>query len=146
MKICSACLLGTKCRYNKTDAFDQKILELSKKEAIIPICPEILAGMSIPRKAAHIVNGTGNDVIDGRAKIVEEGNNDVTKLYLDGAKKGLKIAKMLNIKEAIVFTSKGSPSCGCGKVYVSGKKVEGDGVFTTLLRRNGIKVVSNEDV
>jgi uncharacterized protein YbbK (DUF523 family) len=146
MKACSACLLGIKCRYNEKDAGDEKVLELSKNEIIIPLCPELLGGMKTPRKPAQIVGGSGYDVLGGKARIVEKGNFEVTKPYLNGARKGLEILKKLGIKEAIMFTSKGSPSCGCGKIYVSGKKVKGDGVFTALLKKNGIKAMSNEDL
>ncbi|MGB9598850.1 MAG: DUF523 domain-containing protein, partial [Minisyncoccales bacterium] len=38
---------------------------------------------------------------------------------------------------------------GCGKIYdgtFSGKIIKGDGVTTALLKRNGIKVISEEDL
>ena len=145
MKVCSACLLGIKCRYNGTDALNKKVLELGKNEILIPICPEILGGMKTPRESAELVNGSGYDVLDGKAKIIEKNGRDVTRIYLKGASEGLKIAKGLKIKEAIVFTERGSPSCGCGKIYVSGKEIEDDGVFTALLKKNGIKVIREKD-
>jgi|TARA_B100002003_G_C14110407_1_gene534074 uncharacterized protein YbbK (DUF523 family) len=42
-----------------------------------------------------------------------------------------------------------SPSCGCGLVYdgtFSDKLIKGDGVFTKLLKENGIEVISEKDL
>jgi len=42
-----------------------------------------------------------------------------------------------------------SPSCGCGEIYdgsFSSKRVGGDGVTVALLKRNGVEVISEEDL
>lgn len=44
MKLCSACLLGLKCRYDGKVKTYSKIIELSKTEILIPVCPEQLGG------------------------------------------------------------------------------------------------------
>jgi uncharacterized protein YbbK (DUF523 family) len=59
----------------------------------------------------------------------------------------LKIAKLLGIKEAIL--KQRSPSCGCGLIYdgtFSGRVIKGNGITTALLQKNGIKVISEEDL
>jgi len=48
MKLCSACLLGVKCRYDGQSALDKKVVELSKKEKLLPVCPEVLGGLPVP--------------------------------------------------------------------------------------------------
>ena len=53
MKICSACLLGIKCRYDGKDKKNKKVINLSKKEILIPVCPEQLGGLSTPREPAE---------------------------------------------------------------------------------------------
>lgn len=110
MKLCSACLLGVKCRYDDKDAFNEKILEVFRKEILIPICPEIFAGFNVPREKA------------------EE--------FLHGAEKVLKLAKRLGVKEAIM--KQNSPSCW--------KASQEDGVVTALLKANGIKVISEDEL
>ncbi|MFH1978563.1 MAG: DUF523 domain-containing protein [Candidatus Aenigmatarchaeota archaeon] len=137
MKLCSACLLGVKCRYNGKDKADEKILELSKKEELIPVCPEQLGGLSTPREPAER-KGDRMITISGK---------DVTENFERGAEETLRIAKMMGVKEAILKQK--SPSCGCGKVYdgtFTGKIIKEDGITASLLKRNGIKVMSEEDL
>jgi uncharacterized protein YbbK (DUF523 family) len=148
MKICSACLLGIKCRYDGKSKRNKKILELAKKEILIPVCPEQLGGLPTPRKPAGIFRGLGDDVLKNKAYVrtAREGK-DVTKYFLKGARETLKIAKLFKIREAI-FKNK-SPSCGCGKTWQLDKNLRnhlarGDGVTAALLKRNGIKVISEE--
>jgi len=50
MKICSGCLLGIECRYDGKSKPNKKIIELSKKETLIPVCPEQLGGLPTPRE------------------------------------------------------------------------------------------------
>jgi len=59
----------------------------------------------------------------------------------------LKIAKLYGIKEAIM--KQGSPSCGSGRIYdgtFSGKTIKGDGITASMLKENGIKVITDEDL
>ncbi|MCG2690270.1 DUF523 domain-containing protein [Candidatus Parcubacteria bacterium] len=72
---------------------------------------------------------------------------DVTESFVNGAKEVLRLAKLLDISEAILKQK--SPSCGCGKIYdgtFSNVLVKGDGVLTVLLKQNGLKVISEEDL
>ena len=148
MKLVSACLLGIKCAWDGKDRYkNDRVIELSKKEILIPICPEQLGGQSTPRPAAEIKNGDGLDVLNGKSKVMEPGGKDVTKFFIDGAEEVLKLANLFDIKEAILKQK--SPSCGCGKIYdgtFSRSLINGDGVTTALLKRNNIKVMTEEDL
>lgn len=137
MKLCSACLLGVKCRYNGKSALNKKVVSLLRSEVLIPVCPEQLGGLPTPREPAEIV---GNRVftISGR---------DVTENFIRGANETLRIAKLFNISEAVM--KQGSPSCGFGRIYdgtFSGKTRKGEGVTATLLKKHGIKIVTEEDL
>ena len=137
MRIVSACLLGIKCRYDGKSKSDEKVIRLSKKEILIPVCPEQLGGLSTPREPSE---KRGN-------KVITKSGKDVTENFVKGAEEVLKLAKLLNTKEAIL--KQRSPSCGCGQIYdgtFSHKFIKGDGVTTALLKRNGIKVISEEDL
>jgi len=48
--------------------------------------------------------------MEGNARVININGNDVTEAFLKGAHEGLKIAKLLNIKTAILKDN--SPSCG----------------------------------
>ena len=147
MRLCSACLLGVKCRYDGKSKPNEKVLAISKKEALIPVCPEQLGGQPTPRPDAETKGGDGLAVLEGKAEVVESNGKDVTLNFIAGAEEVLKIAKLFNVKEAIL--KQRSPSCGCGQIYdgtFSKKLTKGDGVTTALLKRNGIKVISEEEV
>lgn len=137
MKLCSACLLGVKCRYDGKSKPNEKALALSKKEALIPICPEQLGGLPTPREPAEQL---------GERVVTKTGKN-VTDNFQNGAKEVLKLAKLFNIKEALL--KQRSPSCGSGQIYdgtFSGTVINKNGVTTALLKKNGIKVISEEDL
>lgn len=138
MKLCSACLLGIACRYDGLSKPNEKVLALAKTETLIPVCPEQLGGQPTPRPGSEITRfGT----------VVEESGNDVTREFSKGALETLKIAKLYGIKEAIM--KQRSPSCGSGQVYdgtFSKTLVKGDGIAAALLKKNGIKVISEEDL
>jgi uncharacterized protein YbbK (DUF523 family) len=126
-----------KCRYNGKSALNKKVVSLLRSEVLIPVCPEQLGGLPTPREPAEIV---GNRVftISGR---------DVTENFIRGAKETLRIAKLFNISEAVM--KQGSPSCGFGRIYdgtFSGKTRKGEGVTATLLKKHGIKIVTEEDL
>lgn len=137
MKLCSACLLGVKCRYDGRDALNEKVLTLLKTETLIPVCPEQLGGLPTPREPAEIKEG----------RVITRSGIDVTENFKRGAKEVLKIAKLFRIKEAVL--KQGSPSCGCGHIYdgtFSGKIVKGDGITAALLKKHGITVITEEDL
>ncbi len=145
MKLCSACLLGMKCRYDGKDSMNKRVIALSKKETLIPICPEQLAGLPTPRPPQELQGCSGELVLDGKCSVKNKLGEDGTKYFLEGAQEALRIAKHFNIKEFIAKNK--SPACGCGKIYdgtFSGKLVNGDGVATALLKRNGIRIIKEE--
>ncbi len=85
-----------------------------------------------------------------RNKLVQrflQKKRDVTAQFERGALEVLRVAKQINCTEAILKAN--SPSCGSGKIYdgtFSGKLIDGDGVTTKLLKQNGIKVITENDL
>ena len=137
MKLCSACLLGLSCRYDGKSKPNEKVINLAAKETLIPICPEQLGGLSTPRKPAEQKNG----------QVITEDGDDVTINFESGAKQVLELAKLYDIKSAIL--KQRSPSCGCGQIYdgtFSRTIIEGDGITTKLLKENGIEVLTEDDL
>jgi uncharacterized protein YbbK (DUF523 family) len=137
VKLCSACLLGIKCTWDCEDKYNEKVIELSKREILIPVCPEQLGGLPTPREPSE---QKGDEVFR------KDGKN-VTKNFIKGAEHVLELVKLFNIKEAILKQK--SPSCGCGKIFdgtFSKTLTKGDGITTSLLKKNGIKVISEEEL
>lgn len=105
----------------------------------IPVCPEILGGLSVPRTGVDIVEGDGGDVLSGTAWVRSKTGEDLTPFLLRGAFASLKIAKRFGISKALMKQK--SPSCGCGWIKRKGKLAKGDGVTAALFKKEGIEVV-----
>ena len=145
----SACLLGKPVRYNGSDLLlDHQILSRWLKEGrTVAICPEVESGMPIPRPAAEISGGNGLDVILGRAEVINRDKENVTACFLAGAQVALEKCRENRIKIAVLTES--SPSCGSRTIHdgrFTGRKIEGEGVTTALLRQNRIEVFSQFDI
>lgn len=133
----SACLAGVNCKYNGKNNENKKIIELIKNKDVILICPEQLGGLKTPRNPAERV----------KDKVITNDNIDVTKEYQKGAEEVLNLVKKFNIKTAILKSK--SPSCGKGKIYdgsFSNTLIYGNGITTELLEKNGIKVISSDEL
>ncbi len=148
MKLISACLLGIRCTWDSKDNYkSDKAIELLNSETLIPVCPEQLGGLKTPRIPQEIQGGTGEDVLDRKCKVLNRNGEDVTVEFITGAEETLKLAKLFHVEEFIGKSK--SPSCGCGQIYdgtFSQKLIDGDGVTTALLKGNGIRVISEEDL
>lgn len=147
MIIVSSCLAGMKVRYNGTDSLDETIRKLVEEKKAVTVCPELLGGFATPRDPAEIVGGTGEDVLDGKASVVEKSGEDVTELYMKGAYETLRIAKELGANTVVL--KENSPSCGSSRIYdgsFENRRISGNGVTTALLRRAGIVVLSEEQL
>lgn len=142
----SACLLGTNCKYSGGNNLSPKVLELVSELELVPFCPEEMGGLSTPREPSEIQEGTGKDVLLGKARILNKKGEDVTEQFVKGAMAILELAKEHSCKAAIMKAN--SPSCGCGRIYdgsFSGKLREGSGVCAQLLMDNGIAVMTEND-
>lgn len=145
MKLISACLAGCECRYDGKANTVRNFVEMVEQGEAVFVCPEQIGGLSTPRPPAEIVGGDGADVLDGNAKVITNTGEDVTSEFIKGAHEALQAAKLAGVKEAILKES--SPSCGSAKIYdgtFSACKVTGNGVTAALLKRNGIRVLSEE--
>ena len=138
MKIAvSACLLGENCKYNGGNNYSEKVIEYIKGHEVVPVCPEVLGGLPIPRESAEIVNG----------KVSHKDGTSVDKEFRRGAETALKIIKEQQV-DFVILQSR-SPSCGVNTIYdgsFSGKIISGQGVFANLLQKNGIKVIDVADL
>lgn len=147
MIIVSACLCGINCKYSGGNNLDEKVLKMFKEGKAIPVCPEQLGGLTTPRLPQEIVSGSGEDVLVNKAKVISIDGINRTNEYIKGAQEVLKIAKSCNADLAILKAD--SPSCGTYEIYdgtFSGRKINGSGVTAALLKQNGIKVISENEI
>lgn len=138
-------MAGLEVRYNGKHCLEGRILTLIKENKAIAICPELLGGFSTPRLPAEIIGGDGADVLDGKAKVVDQLGRDVSEQYIKGAYDTLKKAQ--EVKATAIVLKEYSPSCGSSMIYngeFSGKKTVGNGVTSALLKRNGFTVISEK--
>ncbi len=127
----SACLLGVNCRYDGGNRLRGEAVELAREISVVPVCPEQLGGLPTPREPCEIVGGTGADVLDGHAKVVSSGGEDVTENFLRGAREVLRLARLCGAQKAYLKTD--SPSCG-----------PGPGVTAAFLERSGVELIPVE--
>ena len=133
----SACLLGRNCKYNGGNNFSEKTVEYVKGKEVIEACPEVLAGLGIPRIPIEIVNGELRDR-DGVSKdaVLREAIAKIL-TQIDGEE-----------IECAILKSR-SPTCGVRQVYdgtFSGTLRDGSGLFAQALMAADIRVIDVEEL
>lgn len=131
----SACLLGYNCKYNGKNNYNSKIVELLKEHEVVPVCPEMLGGLSCPRISCEKVGD----------KIMDKQGNDCTKQFIKGAEIALNIAKEKQVDFAIL--QRRSPSCGYSLIYdgtFNGNLIVGSGIFVQKLQSLDIPIMEAE--
>ena len=146
MTLVSSCLAGFAVRYNGADSLEENVRKLLESGEAVAVCRELMGGFVTPREPAEIVGGDGDDVLDGAAQVIERSGADVTESYLRGAQLTLDQAREIGADTVIL--KENSPSCGSMAIYngnFAGVKVAGHGVTSALLRRHGIRVLSENN-
>lgn len=133
----SACLLGRNCKYNGGNNRNQKVLDFLQGHEVVAVCPEVAAGLGVPRTPVEIVNGVVRD---------REGNSYDDALR-DAVAGILQQIKQLHIDCAVLQSR--SPTCGVNQVYdgtFTGTRVAGSGVLAQALKDAGYQVIDAEDL
>ena len=135
----SACLLGMSCRYDGTGKREAGLEKLREQgHTLIPVCPEVLGGLPIPRPPAERQP-------DGR--VITQKGQDVTNQYRAGAQRALELAQVHGCTLAVL--KERSPSCGRGQIYdgtFSHTLISGSGVTAQLLEEHGIPVYGESQI
>jgi len=132
----SACLLGLNTRYDGKNTKNETLIEYLIKNNIdfYPLCAEQLGGLSTPREPSEIRDG----------EVFSKSGDNVTKNFKKGGNLIIKFCKKFGITHAILQDR--SPSCGYKTVYdgtFTGNLIAGQGILTTMLIDNGIKIIDN---
>jgi len=114
----SRCLLGDAVRYDGQSKANTIVLEkLNEIFTLIPVCPEVEAGLSVPRPPVQLTGSIKNPKLIGR----DDPSIDITEImqqYCDSKPAELKCL------EGFIFKSR-SPSCGLHStpVFINGQRV-----------------------
>lgn len=137
MKIAvSACLLGENCKYNGGNNAHAGVRAFVQGHAVLPVCPECMGGLPVPRKPAEIV--------DGRVRCAD--GADVHEAFCTGARLACEAIAREGV--SLVILQPRSPSCGLRQRYdgsFSGRLIEGQGVFARMLLDRGFAVAEASD-
>ena len=133
----SACLLGENCKYNGGNNYNAAVAEYVKGKDILPICPEIMAGMGCPRTPIEIVDGI----------LMDRDGNNVDAAMQDAVAKAMERIQKEDIQCAILQSRR--PTCGVNQIYdgsFSGKLIAGSGILAQALTKAGYRIIDAEDV
>lgn len=117
-------------RYNGENSLREEVLSLFGKGIVIPICPEILGGLGIPRPKATIQDD----------RILNEEDEDVTYNFKKGSEEFLSFVK--KIKPDWIYLKEHSPSCGVKNTNIYWKNQKGSGITARLLIEEGYKNIN----
>jgi len=146
----SACLLGLPARYNGEQiAHEHPVLRRWQAEGrLLAFCPEVAGGLPTPRPPAEIAEGKGGRaVLQGHACVIDRAGEDVTESFVRGARQAQDIARVRQIRIAIL--KEGSPSCGSGYTYdgsFAHVRLTQPGVTTAALEAIGVRVFSENQL
>lgn len=145
----SGCLNGRPIRFNSTNvSVESKIWDRWESEGrLVSFCPELAAGFLVPRAPAELVGSTASVVLNGRGSVKEDNGNDVTAMFVEGAKLAAQRAAAEGCVMAVL--TDGSPSCGTTYVYdgsFSGGTLPGMGVAAQLLQDHGLRVFPEDQI
>lgn len=145
----SSCLLGEAVRYHGGDArcADSLLDRWQAEGRVVPVCPEIAAGLPVPRPPAEIAGGDGADVLKGQAMVGDRTGRDLTPAFVSGAREA--VAAALAHGARLALLKDGSPSCATSYVYdgtFRGQRGSGQGVTAALLSQAGVRVFSEKQL
>ena len=133
----SACLLGENCKYNGGNNYSSAVAEFVRGKEILPICPELMAGMGCPRTPIEIVDGV----------LMDRDGKNVDTAMREAVETAMKQLSSEEIQCAVLQSR--SPTCGVNQVYdgsFTGKLISGTGIFAQALKEAGYRVIDAEDV
>lgn len=133
----SACIMGVNGKCNGKNNENITAINFLKDKEVISICPEVLAGMKIPRSCAEIVNG----------RVVDKNGNDVSLEYDKAV--AVALSKIQNEEIDLVILQSRSPTCGVNQIYdgsFTGKLIPGMGLFAKALKQRGYNVIDVEEI
>ncbi len=142
----SACQFGCKVRYNSKGWDRVGNLQREKNDFIWhPVCPEVMAGLGIPRPAIKLSRGNGDDFW--------EGTSDIYNKF--GARKSKELKEscifcrdllLKNDVDVFIYMD-GSPTCGVYRTTMRGHRMgKPPGIFGSLLLKENLFLIPAIDL
>ena len=88
----SACLMGVNCRYDGGGKTLPQLPQLMERYHIIPVCGEVMGGMTTPRIPSERVGD----------KVMDRAGRDVTEHFRRGAEEVLHLARLYGAEKALL--------------------------------------------
>lgn len=135
--VVSACLWGANCRYDGKNQSNEKLHRLLAGWRIILICPEMAAGLTVPRLPAEIRNG----------QVFRQDGVCLQEAYQAGIQKVMD--KLNNYTVSLVVLQPRSPACGVRQVYdgtFSHHLINGMGLLAQKLIASGYTVIQPDEL
>ena len=132
----SACLLGENCKYNGGNNRSEALLRRLQGHEILPVCPEVLSGLGVPRPCVELRDG-----------VAYQYGENVDAAFRAGVEKAL--AQIEGQAIDLVVLQSRSPTCGVKQIYdgtFSRHLIPGQGMLAAALTARGYRVVDVEDI
>lgn len=132
----SACLTGRNCKYNGGNNYNEKLAAFLEDKEVVEVCPEVLAGLPVPRTSVELVNGVPY-AANGKKLEAE---------LTEGVRAALKQIEGMDIELAVLQSR--SPTCGVNQIYdgtFTRTLTEGQGLLASALIKAGYQVMDLED-
>lgn len=128
----SACLLGENVRFNAGHCREDFVAgTLARHFTLVPVCPEVEAGLGVPRESLRLVASARGPLL-----MAPRSGRDLTSTLRGWAEERLPGLAALDLSGFVL--KKDSPSCGLFRVRVHGPRGgatrTGRGVFAGVLR------------
>lgn len=136
----SQCLLGERVRYDGGHKADLYVLELLRPHfELVPVCPEVEAGMGVPREPVELVSENG-----GLKMVGVSSGSDRTEAMNEFAIK--RVEELAGARLCGYVFKSGSPSCGL-KVEAEGAESSVKGLFAEAVTKAipGLPVIEEEE-
>ena len=133
----SACLLGRNCKYNGGNNYREKVEKFLRGKEVIEVCPEVLAGLGVPRTPIEVRNG----------EVISRDGISVDKAIRAAVEQALESIRDEQI-DCCILKSR-SPTCGVHQIYdgsFTGTLIDGAGVLAQALMDAGYRVLDDEDL
>lgn len=141
----SACVYGCPVRYNGKALDAITPIGREKNDFVFtPVCPEVMSGLGVPRNPIHLT-GPGQDVLAGRAAVLDKRGNDVSDAVIAGCRRSMEALEAAGVEAFIA--KEASPSCGVFKARIGKRRQEqitGSGVFGAMLLERDWFIIPDE--
>ena len=142
----SGCNFGAPYRYNRKGWDRIQLLNREQGDFIWhPLCPEVMAGLGVPRDPIRLSGGNGHDVWAGRARVLNRRGQDVTEAVKQACMQSLEVLRSAGAG-GFVFME-GSPTCGVYRTSLKNRRLgHPPGVFGALLLEEGFFLIPAIDL